>query len=274
MSSSPPESSGSGEHPDYDLPATESSEVGAHGQVCFVASPIGNLGDISARALDWLRTADLIACEDTRHSRRLLDHYGISCRELISLHDRNEAARSAELVTRAQAGARIACLSDAGMPAISDPGYRMMRACIDAGVHIDVLPGPSAVLNALVGSGLPTDSFRFGGFLPHKPGKKETELRSALDGTDTALFFESPHRIAKTLALLAKLDADRPVCVARELTKKFQTWHRGSAGELAAEFAEGGGSSSKARGEITLVIAGLNREQIRERRKREKRGNR
>ena len=242
------------------------------GSVTFVASPIGNLGDITARALECLRTADLIACEDTRHSRRLLDHHEILGRELISLHDRNEATRSLELVQRAQAGERIACISDAGMPAVSDPGYRLLRACIDTGVEIDVLPGPSAVLTALVGSGLPTDAFRFGGFLPHKSGKKETELQATLDGTDTALYFESPHRITKTLRLLATLDPDRPACVARELTKKFQTWHRGSASELAAEFEARG--DARIRGEITLVIAGLSREQVRQRRKRERRNSR
>ena len=155
------------------------------------------------------------------------------------------------------------------MPAVSDPGYRLMRACIDADVEIDVLPGPSAVLTALVGSGMPTDAFRFGGFLPHKSGKKETELKAALDGTDTALFFESPHRITKTLALLAALDPDRPICVARELTKKFQTWHRGTAAELTSEFEARG--DAKVRGEITLVIAGLSREQVRQRKKEERR---
>lgn len=245
---------------------TEPSPVGS---VSFVAGPIGNLGDITARALECLRTADLIACEDTRHSRRLLDHYEIRGVELISLHDRNEATRAPELVARAQSGARVACISDAGMPAVSDPGYRLMRACIDADVEIDVLPGPSAVLTALVGSGMPTDAFRFGGFLPHKSGKKETELKAALDGTDTALFFESPHRITKTLALLAALDPDRPICVARELTKKFQTWHRGTAAELTSEFEARG--DAKVRGEITLVIAGLSREQVRQRKKEERR---
>jgi len=237
--------------------------------VSFVAGPIGNLGDITARALDTLREADIIACEDTRHSRRLLDHYDIEGKELLSLHDRNEATRANELVARAQAGAKIACISDAGMPGVSDPGYRMLRACIEGQVEIDVLPGPSAVLTALVGSGLPTDAFRFSGFLPHKAGKKETELRNALADTATSLFFESPHRIAKTLTLLASLDAGRPVCVARELTKKFQTWHRGSAAELAAEFNDA--TKGKARGEITLVIAGMNREQVRELRREERR---
>jgi 16S rRNA (cytidine1402-2'-O)-methyltransferase len=245
---------------------------GQSGSVSFVAGPIGNLGDITARAVECLRSADLIACEDTRHSRRLLDHYDIDRCELISLHDRNEAARAPELVQRAQSGARIACISDAGMPAVSDPGYRLMRACIDAGVEIDVLPGPSAVLTALVGSGMPTDAFRFGGFLPHKSGKKETELKAAIDGTDTALFFESPHRITKTLALLKKLDPERSVCVARELTKKFQTWHRGTAAELTSEFEAKG--DAKVRGEITLVIAGLSREQVRQRKKEERRKSR
>jgi len=242
------------------------------GLVCFVAGPIGNLGDITARALETLRSADVIACEDTRHSRRLLDHYEIVGKELVSLHDRNEAARAIELVARAQSGAHIACISDAGMPGVSDPGYRMLQACIDGGVEIDVLPGPSAVLTALVGSGLPTDAFRFGGFLPHKSGRKETELKNALADTATSLFFESPHRIARTLSLLATLDAGRPVCVARELTKKFQTWHRGSAAEVAAEFNDE--ARGKARGEITLVIAGMNREQVREQRREDRRQNR
>ena len=242
------------------------------GLVSFVAGPIGNLGDITARALETLRNADVIACEDTRHSRRLLDHYDIVGKELLSLHDRNEAARAVELVARAQAGARIACISDAGMPGVSDPGYRMLRTCIEGDVEIDVLPGPSAVLTALVGSGLPTDAFRFGGFLPHKSGKKETELKIALADTATSLFFESPHRIAKTLTLLATLDPERPACVARELTKKFQTWHRGSSTELAAEFNDE--AKGKVRGEITLVIAGMNREQVREQRREEKRQSR
>lgn len=256
----------------HDQGHKQSAQPAPNGSVSFVAGPIGNLGDITARALECLRTADLIACEDTRHSRRLLDHHGIVDCELISLHDRNEAARSPELVQRAQSGKHIACISDAGMPAVSDPGYRLMRACVDADVEIDVLPGPSAVLTALVGSGLPTDAFRFGGFLPHKSGKKETELKAALDGTDTALFFESPHRITKTLVLLASLDPDRSLCVARELTKKFQTWHRGTASELAAEFAAKG--DAKVRGEITLVIAGLTREQVRQRKKDERRRSR
>ncbi len=252
-----------------DISTGTDCEKAPGGLVSFVAGPIGNLGDITARALETLRSADVIACEDTRHSRRLLDHYQIVGKELLSLHDRNEAARAIELVARAQAGARIACISDAGMPGVSDPGYRMLRTCIEGDVEIDVLPGPSAVLTALVGSGLPTDAFRFGGFLPHKSGKKETELKTALADTATSLFFESPHRIAKTLALLATLDAGRQVCVARELTKKFQTWHRGSAAELAAEFNDE--AKGKARGEITLVIAGMNREQVREQRREDRR---
>ncbi len=253
--------------------ATETGSDDVHsGLVSFVAGPIGNLGDITARALETLRSADVIACEDTRHSRRLLDHYEIVGKELLSQHDRNEAARAIELVARAQTGARIACISDAGMPGVSDPGYRMLRTCIEGNVDIDVLPGPSAVLTALVGSGLPTDAFRFGGFLPHKSGKKETELKIALADTATSLFFESPHRIAKTLTLLATLDAERQVCVARELTKKFQPWHRGSAAELAAEFNDE--AKGKARGEITLVIAGMNREQVREHRREARQQNR
>lgn len=224
------------------------------GRVALIASPIGNLADLSQRAKERLEASDVICCEDTRHSVRLLRHYEISRKTLISLHDRNEAARAGEVIERARAGEAIAVLSDAGMPTVSDPGYRLVRTCIDAEVPVDVLPGPSAVLAALAGSGLPTDAFYFGGFLPQKSGKRERELAEAIERPATSIFFESPYRIAKTLSALAKLDPDRAVCVARELTKKFETFHRGTAAKLAEDFTQ-----QPRKGEMTLVIEGATR---------------
>ncbi len=228
------------------------------GRVALIASPIGNLADLSFRARERLEASDLICCEDTRHSVRLLQRHRISRKPLLSLHDRNEASRSAEIIDRARGGDAIAVLSDAGMPTVSDPGYRLVRACIDAGIPVDVLPGPSAVLAALAGSGLPTDAFYFGGFLPPKSGKRERELREALERRATSIYFESPHRIAKTLATLADLDPERPVCVARELTKKFETFHRDTAANLSAEFAR-----QPRKGEMTLVVGGETRRKSR-----------
>lgn len=219
------------------------------GRVILVPTPIGNLGDITLRALDALRTADRIACEDTRHSARLLNHYEISGKPLVALHDHNEARRAPDLVEAARGGETVAVISDAGMPGISDPGFRLVRACREAGVPVEVLPGPSAVPTALIASGLPCHAFRFGGFLPMKGGKRRTALADALATGETAVFFESPHRIAGTLEMLAELAPDAPVCVARELTKKFETLHRGTARELATHFA-----AHPAKGEIVLLF--------------------
>lgn len=221
------------------------------GRVALIAGPIGNLLDLTLRALERLKASDVICCEDTRHSLRLFQRHGIGRKELISLHDRNEDRRLDEIIARARSGAAIAVVSDAGMPTVSDPGFRLVRACVAAGVPVDVLPGPSAVLTALAGSGLPTDAFYFGGFLPPKSGRRETELREALDRTCTSIYFESPHRIARSLRVLADHAPDRPVCVGRELTKKFETYHRGRAADLAADFEK-----SPRKGEMTLVIAG------------------
>jgi 16S rRNA (cytidine1402-2'-O)-methyltransferase len=226
------------------------SPVPGAGSVVFVPTPIGNLADITLRALDTLRQADLIACEDTRHTRILLDHHGIQ-RPLVSFHEHNEAMRSAELVERAAHGAKIAVVSDAGTPGISDPGARLIQACLRHGVAIDVLPGPCAITTALVGSGLPTDEFFFGGFLPVKKGRRERTLAEALARESaTSVFYESPHRLDGTLDLLAALDPARLVCVARELSKKFETYHRGSAAELAAHFHR-----HPPRGEIVLLVS-------------------
>lgn len=219
------------------------------GRIILVPTPIGNLGDITLRALEALRAADRIACEDTRHSARLLNHYEISGKPLVALHDHNEARRAPDLVQAALAGEVIALISDAGMPGVSDPGFRLVRECHQAGVPVEVLPGPSSVLTALIASGLPCHAFRFAGFLPMKGGKRRTVLADALATGETSVFFESPHRIATTLAMLAEIAPEAPTCVARELTKKFETLHRGSANDLAAHFAE-----HSAKGEIVLLF--------------------
>lgn len=217
-------------------PEQHDESLGQTGSLVFVPTPIGNLGDITLRALEALRTADIIACEDTRHTRHLLEHHGIH-KTLVSLHEHNEAMRSAELVQRVQRGERIAIVSDAGTPGISDPGARLIQACLKNAISFDVLPGPCALVTALAGSGMPTESFFFGGFLPVKRGKREKMLVEALAREEaTSVFYESPHRIDGTLEILAGLAPDRFTCVARELSKKFQTYHRGSAAELSAHF--------------------------------------
>ena len=219
----------------------------------FVPSPVGNLEDITLRALRLLSEADLIAAEDTRHASILLKHHGIS-RPLLSLHEHNEAQRSGEIAQRLAAGENIALLTDAGMPGISDPGYRMVRACLERGLEFTVLPGTSSILPALVGSGLPLHEFYFGGFLPVKSGRRKAALEAALARGETSIFFESPHRIARSLAVLAELAPERPVCVARELSKKFEEYWRGSAAELSAR-----AEKQPPRGEICLLIAGQQR---------------
>ena len=225
------------------------------GVVQLICSPIGNLGDITYRAVECLKRADCIACEDTRHSRNLLNHYEICPRELISLHDHNESHKGAQLAERIlQSGETLALISDAGSPSVSDPGFLLVRECISRNITVEVIPGPSSVITALVGSGLATDKFTFRGFLPVKSGKKEKILRVALESEETTIFFESPHRIKKTLAVIDELNPTRRICVARELTKKFETYHRGSARELLLEFGD-----STVKGEITLVLDGLSR---------------
>ncbi len=221
--------------------------------ISFVSLPIGNRDDITKRAVDTLSGVDVICCEDTRHTGMLLAHLEIRDKKLLSLHEHNEAHRAAEIVTRAQAGERFAVVSDAGMPGVSDPGYRLIQALKQADVAFTVLPGPSAVMTALVGSGLPSDAFFFGGFLPVKSGKKTQMIQQALEAKHTSIFFESPHRIVKTVTLIASLDADAPICVARELTKRFESYHRSSAQELAAQF-----NKQPPKGEIVLLIGGVN----------------
>lgn len=220
--------------------------------VSFVALPIGNREDITRRALAVLESVDCICCEDTRNTGLLMGYYGIH-KPLLSLHEHNEAARAPEIACRALAGESFAVVTDAGMPGVSDPGYRLIQELRNRGVAYTVLPGPSAVVTALVGSGLPSDAFFFGGFLPVKSGRKARVLQSAAEASHTSIFYESPFRIAKTLQALAEMAPYTPVCVARELTKVFETYHRGTAAELAAEFA-----AHPPKGEMVLLIGGTN----------------
>lgn len=219
------------------------------GRIILVPTPIGNLADITLRALEVLREADRIACEDTRHTVQLLAKHGISGKPLVSLHEHNEAHRAPELAAAARAGEVIAVVTDAGMPGVSDPGYRLVQACHETGTPLEVLPGPSAVITALIGSGFPCHAFRFGGFLSVKSGKRRTALQQALDSGETGIFFESPHRITSTLAILAEISPSARVCVARELTKKFETYHRGSAAELHQQFER-----QPPKGEMVLLV--------------------
>jgi 16S rRNA (cytidine1402-2'-O)-methyltransferase len=216
------------------------------GRLVVCPTPIGNLEDITLRVLSALREADVVACEDTRRTRVLLDRYGVKAK-LVSYHEHNERARSAELVERMRGSAVVALVSDAGMPLVSDPGYLLVRACVAAGLPVEVLPGPSAAITALVASGLPADEWHFHGFLPRKKGELR-EVLSAGDGTLVA--FESPRRLPATLALLAELDASREAAVCRELTKAHEEIVRGTAAELAARYADG-----PPKGEVVLVVS-------------------
>jgi 16S rRNA (cytidine1402-2'-O)-methyltransferase len=208
-------------------------------------TPIGNLEDVTLRVLSALRDADVVACEDTRRTRTLLDRYGVNAK-LVSYHEHNEEQRAAELVERMRAGTNVALVSDAGMPLVSDPGYVLVRACVAAGLPVEVLPGPSAALAALVASALPADRWRFVGFLPRKAG----ELRKVLsEPGGTLIAFESPKRVPATLTLLAEIDPERQAAVCRELTKAHEEVVRGSAAELAARYAD-----APPRGEVVLVF--------------------
>ena len=219
------------------------------GRLVVCPTPIGNLEDITLRVLSALREADVVACEDTRRTRVLLDRYGVKAR-LVYYHEHNERARAAELAEKMREGAVVALVSDAGMPLVSDPGYLLVRACVAAGLPVEVLPGPSAAITALVASGLPADEWHFHGFLPRKKG----ELREVLAGdsayASTLVAFESPRRLPATLELLAELDPDREAAVCRELTKAHEEIVRGTAAELAARYSDG-----PPKGEIVLVIA-------------------
>ncbi|WCB92378.1 Ribosomal RNA small subunit methyltransferase I [Baekduia alba] len=215
------------------------------GRLVVCPTPIGNLEDITLRVLSALREADVIACEDTRHTRILLDKYGVSART-VSYHEHNEASRASELVARIRDGETVALVSDAGMPLVNDPGFVLVQACVAAGIGVEVLPGPSAALTALVASGLPATTWRFVGFLPRKQGELSSLLGSA---AETLVAFESPRRLSASLEILTALDPGRPVAVCRELTKLHEEILRGTASELSSHF-----SSTEPRGEIVVVI--------------------
>ena len=217
----------------------------------LVPTPIGNLEDVTLRALRVLKEADLVACEDTRTSGVFLDHYGIETPR-TSYHDHNERRKAPHLVARIQAGETVALITDAGSPGISDPGFYLVRECLRAGVPVEALPGPTAFVPALALSGLPTDRFVFEGFLPPKKGR-QTRLQALADEERTLVLYESPHRLVRTLGqLIEHFGAERPAAVARELTKKFEEVERGTLGTLLAAFED----RPKVRGEIVVVVGG------------------
>jgi 16S rRNA (cytidine1402-2'-O)-methyltransferase len=217
---------------------------GRGGRLVVCPTPIGNLEDVTLRVLSALREADIVACEDTRRTRVLLDRYGVKAR-LKSYQEHNESQRAPELVEAMRRGSVVALVSDAGMPLVSDPGFVLVRACVAAGLAVEVLPGPSAALAALVASALPAERWRFEGFLP----RKQADLERVFEAPETVVAFESPHRLAKSLSVLATLDPERPVAVCRELTKVHEEVVRGSASELAERYG-----ADQPRGEVALVV--------------------
>lgn len=219
------------------------------GTLYVVATPIGNLEDMSYRAIRVLKESDLIACEDTRHTAKLLQHYGID-KTTVSYHEHNEAERAEELVAKLEQGLTIAQVSDAGTPGVSDPGYRVIKLAIERGVQVVPVPGPSALLAALAASGLPTDSFEFHGFLPAKSGHRRSLLESLRDSQNTIVVYEAPHRISETMQdIVELLGAERPVVLARELTKIHEEFVRGTAADVLARVR-----TQEPKGEITLLI--------------------
>jgi 16S rRNA (cytidine1402-2'-O)-methyltransferase len=230
------------------MPSNGASAPGP--KLYLVATPIGNLEDITLRALRILKEVDLIACEDTRQTQKLLNHYGIEKRT-VSYHEHNEMTRAAELIVDVERGASIALVTDAGMPGISDPGFRLITLAIRHHVPVVPVPGATAFLAALVASGLPTDSFRFSGFLPPKRGKRREVLENILGSPRTQVFYEAPHRLLETMEdIVQVLGLNRQVVIAREVTKLHEEFLRGRAGELLERLRERG----EIKGEITLLI--------------------
>ena len=226
----------------------EQQSESRNGCLYLVATPIGNLEDITLRALRILKESDQIACEDTRHTQKLLNHYHIQ-KSLVSYHEHNEMTRAPELVVAMEGGARIALVSDAGMPLVSDPGYRLVTLALRHRLAVVPVPGPSALLAALSASGLPNEEFLFAGFLPARSGERKRALERLRIEDRTMILYEAPHRIEETLAAALEVLGDRPACLAREVTKMHEEFRRGTLSELAASLAE-----RPARGEITLLI--------------------
>jgi len=219
------------------------------GTLYLVATPIGNLADITHRALQILKDVELIACEDTRHTRKLLQHYGITTKT-VSYHEHNEQQRAAELIDLLQQGSDLAVVSDAGTPSISDPGFRLVRAAIENEIAVVPVPGPSALISALVAAGLPTDEFFFAGFLPSRSNARRARLTELRSVPGSLIFYEAPHRLAATLADALEMLGEREAVVARELTKVHEEIRRARLSELAAHYA----NEENARGEIVVLI--------------------
>ncbi len=217
------------------------------GVLFIVATPIGNLEDVSLRTLRVLKEVTLIAAEDTRHTRKLLSRHDISAR-LESYHDHNKEQKTPQLLERLEAGGAIALVSDAGTPGVSDPGYYLVRRAAEAGVQVVPIPGPAAMIAALSACGLPTDRFAFEGFLPAKPGKRRKRLEALLQEERTLIFYESPHRLKRLMAEIAECLGDREVVIAREITKMHEEFIRGRAQEIAERLGE-------VRGECTVIVA-------------------
>lgn len=222
------------------------------GKLYLVPTPIGNLEDITQRALRVLGEVDLVACEDTRTTGQLLFHYGIK-KKLISYHEYNERRQAGSLANEIAEGKSVAVVTDAGTPGISDPAYRIVRASIDAGIEVIALPGASALLPALTASGLPTDRFHYEGFLSPKTSARKRRIEELRDYKHTLVFYESPHRLVKCLEDMREVLGDRPVCVAREISKKFEEFSRGTLSEVIGSF-----KSRAVKGEIVIVVAGDN----------------
>jgi 16S rRNA (cytidine1402-2'-O)-methyltransferase len=221
------------------------------GRLVLCATPIGNLEDVSARALRMLAEADVVACEDTRRTRKLLTHYGVSVRELVVYNDVNERRQAPALLERLQRGATVVLVSDAGTPGLSDPGYRLVSACVEADVAMEVVPGPNAAVAALALSGLPPGRFAFEGFLPRKPGPRRRRIEELATERRTLVLYESPHRVEATLADLLEGLGDRACALARELTKMHEEVRRGSVAEVLD-----GVRATPPKGEIVLVVEG------------------
>ena len=229
-----------------------SEQTGQKGQLVLVPTPIGNLEDITKRALDTLRDADVILCEDTRRTGQLLRHYGLGSKRMVSYHEHNERERAAEIAERVGRGYTVALVSDAGMPGISDPGFRAVQACCNAGLTVTALPGASAAVTAAAASGLPTDELYFVGFPPQKKGRR-TFLERVLEASATIVMYESPHRIERLLSEVCEIaGSDRQVVVARELSKAYEEYLRGTAADVAATIASRGGI----KGECVVLVAG------------------
>jgi len=242
--------SGGGQEPPREAAPPRAPDAPGAGRLCLVPTPIGNLEDITLRALRVLAEADLVAAEDTRRTGRLLAHHGIQARQM-SFHEHNERRQLPRLLDALAAGRRVALVSDAGTPGVNDPGFRALRAALEAGHPVEVLPGPTALVPALLGSGLPCDRFRFEGYLPRREGQRRNALAALAGEERSTVFYETPQRVARSLAVLAELLPDRPVAVARELTKLHEEFWRGTAAELAAALA-----GRAVKGELVLVVGG------------------